>query len=39
MLNAAKVTNELRQGLWAECAKTATDMENMVATPIAKTGI
>jgi hypothetical protein len=33
MLNAAKVTKELRQELWAECAKTATDIENMVATP------
>jgi hypothetical protein len=33
MLNAAKVTKDLHQGLWAECAKTATDIENMVATP------
>jgi hypothetical protein len=33
MLHAAKVTKELCQGLWAECAKTATDIENMVATP------
>jgi hypothetical protein len=30
-LNAAKVTKELPQGLWAECV--ANDIEHMVVTP------
>jgi hypothetical protein len=33
MLNAAKVTKELREGIWAEAAKTAGDIENMIINP------
>jgi hypothetical protein len=33
MLNGAKVTKELREGVWAEAAKTATDIENMIVNP------
>jgi hypothetical protein len=33
MLNAAKLPKDLRQGVWAECAKMASDIEDMVVTP------
>ena len=29
MLNAAKLTGSLRSGLWAECARTATNLDNI----------
>jgi hypothetical protein len=32
MLNAAKLTKDLRRGVWAECAKMASDIEDMVVT-------
>lgn len=31
MLNGADITGKRRKLLWAECASTATDLENMVA--------
>jgi hypothetical protein len=31
MMNAAKITEEKRKQLWAECASTATDIDNIVA--------
>jgi hypothetical protein len=33
MLNAVKLSKDLRQGVWAEFAKIASDIEEMVATP------
>jgi hypothetical protein len=33
MLNAAKLPKDLRQGVWAECAKMASDIEDMAVTP------
>jgi hypothetical protein len=33
MLNAARLPKFLREGAWAECAKRATDIENMLVTP------
>jgi hypothetical protein len=33
MLNGAKVIKTLRNRLWAECAKTATDLENVSVSP------
>jgi len=33
-LNAAKVTSDVRHGIWAECAsRHATDVENIIVTP------
>ena len=29
MMNAARLTGALRTGLWAECARTATNLDNM----------
>jgi hypothetical protein len=33
MLNAARLTKELREGVWAEAAKMATDLTNLAVTP------
>jgi hypothetical protein len=33
MVNAAKVTKLLCEGIWAEAAKTANDIENMIVNP------
>jgi hypothetical protein len=33
MLNGTKLTKDMREGVWAEAAKTANDIENMVITP------
>jgi len=33
MLNGAKLPQGIRDGLWAECAATATHMENLIVTP------
>jgi hypothetical protein len=33
MLNAAKLLKDIRQGVWAECAKMASDIEDMVVIP------
>ena len=32
-LNAAKLSKDLRHGIWTECAKHATDVENIIVTP------
>ena len=32
MLNGAKLTEEMRQSLWAECANTSTDLNNILVT-------
>ena len=29
MMNAARLTGALRTGLWAECARTATNLDNI----------
>ena len=31
-MNGARLTKHLRNGLWAEAAKTATDLENVIVT-------
>jgi hypothetical protein len=33
MLNVARLPKFLHEGVWAECAKRATDIENMLVTP------
>ena len=32
MLNAARLPKELREGVWAEAAKYATEIENVIVT-------
>ena len=33
LLNSAQLSQELREGVWAECAKYSTDIENMIVKP------
>jgi hypothetical protein len=33
MLDAARLPKFLREGVWSECAKSATDIGNMLVTP------
>jgi hypothetical protein len=32
MLNAARLPRDLREGVWAEAAKSATEVENVIVT-------
>jgi len=36
MLNSACLNKELRQGLWAECANTACELDNLDCSGIKK---
>jgi hypothetical protein len=33
MLNAARLPKDLREGVWTEAAKYATEVENVIVTP------